>query len=63
MEIATCECVAGMPLQDQLTQLYNVRYLLAESDASLPTPECVAGMTMAEKAAAIYCATFIWSNL
>ena len=63
MEIATCECVAGMPLQDQLTQIYNVRYTLAGSPGDLPTPECVAGMTIPEKASAIYCATLAWSNL
>lgn len=62
MDIATCQCVAGMPIEDQLTQIYNVRYLLAGSPGSLPTPECVKGLPIVDKAAAIYCATLAWSE-
>jgi hypothetical protein len=62
MEIATCECVAGMPLQEQWTQIYNLFYLLADASTDLPTPECVSGFTLNDKMAKVFCAASIWGT-
>lgn len=52
----TCDCIAGLPLPDQLTAIYCVIYAAITNPVDLPDCQCIGGLPQANKMNAIYCA-------